>query len=58
MEKDLKKLAIDRANRIIEDWWYTDTWEWADEENLTEEEIKIALSYGYEFKICIEEKEF
>ena len=43
-EQDLSKLAQQRRDAIIDAWWYEDIGEWADEEEMTDEELEYALT--------------
>ena len=45
-KEELTELAEQRAHEINEAWWYEDTGEFADEYELTDEELDIVLKTG------------
>jgi hypothetical protein len=49
--KDIKYLALQRAEEILESWWYECTGEWADEMGLTDEQMEEVLSTPFEVRI-------
>lgn len=48
----LKKLALKRADIILESWWHECTGEWQDDEELTDEELEYALGIGFKIELA------
>ena len=47
-QEQIESLALKRATEILESWWYEMPWEWAEENEITDEEMEKVLAVPFD----------
>ena len=50
-KEEIERKALQRANEIIESWWFEMPWEYAEKEGMSEEDMEELLQVPFVIKL-------